>query len=193
MSSSKPSCLPLNFKILKLLVSKVFQHFVRQSAPMKSSHPIEDPKMPDVVIEWNNVYLDAIRKVGGAPTPIARAGAMMPAAMYEVINSIAKTHQPYLISLLTPIETAAKAAACAAHRVLRAIYPSLKPLFDQALTATFNSFSAAALENGRSRVYLGVHYQWDADSAYLLGRRLADYVFANFLTPVLSKRCDRVV
>ena len=105
--------------------------------------------MPDVVIEWNNVYLDAIRKVGGAPTPIARAGAMMHAAMYDAINSIAQTHQPYLISLPTPIETAAKAAAAyAAHRVLRTIYPSLKPLFDQALTATFNSFSAAALENG---------------------------------------------
>jgi PAP2 superfamily len=32
---------------------------------------------------------------------------------------------------------------------------------------TFNSFTAAALENGRSRVYLGVHYQWDADAAYV--------------------------
>jgi hypothetical protein len=49
---------------------------------------------------------------------------------------------------------------------------------------TFNSFSSAALENGRSRVYLGVHYQWDADAAYISGTELADYVFDNFLKPI---------
>lgn len=41
---------------------------------------------------------------------------------------------------------------------------------------TFNSFSSAALENGRSRVYLGVHFQWDADEAYVAGTNLADFV-----------------
>jgi hypothetical protein len=48
----------------------------------------------------------------------------------------------------------------------------------------FNSFSAAALENGRSRVYLGVHYQWDADSGYDSGTKLADFVFTNYLQPL---------
>jgi membrane-associated phospholipid phosphatase len=48
----------------------------------------------------------------------------------------------------------------------------------------FNSFSAAALENGRSRVYLGVHYQWDADHGYESGTKLADYIAANFLKPL---------
>lgn len=51
------------------------------------------------------------------------------------------------------------------------------------ITRTFNSFSAAALENGRSRVYLGVHYQWDADAAYVSGTKLADFLFENLLTP----------
>ncbi|MFN6498310.1 MAG: spondin domain-containing protein [Nostoc sp. DedQUE01] len=54
------------------------------------------------------------------------------------------------------------------------------------ITRTFNSFSSAALENGRSRVYLGVHYQWDADAAYVSGTKLADFVFENFLTPTSS-------
>lgn len=53
----------------------------------------------------------------------------------------------------------------------------------------FNSFSSAALENGRSRVYLGVHYQWDADNGYDSGTKLADFVSANFLQP-LHKHCD---
>jgi PAP2 superfamily len=46
---------------------------------------------------------------------------------------------------------------------------------------SFNSFSSAALENGRSRIYLGVHFQWDADHGYISGTNLADYVFANRL------------
>ncbi|WP_373529851.1 spondin domain-containing protein [Nostoc sp.] len=54
------------------------------------------------------------------------------------------------------------------------------------ITRTFNSFSSAALENGRSRIYLGVHYQWDADAAYVSGTKLADFVSENFLTPTSS-------
>ncbi|MBW4634817.1 MAG: vanadium-dependent haloperoxidase [Iphinoe sp. HA4291-MV1] len=52
------------------------------------------------------------------------------------------------------------------------------------ITRTFNSFSSAALENGRSRIYLGVHFQWDADAAYISGTKLADFLFENLLTPV---------
>ncbi len=47
---------------------------------------------------------------------------------------------------------------------------------------TFNSFTAAALENARSRIYLGVHFQWDGDHGFLSGTALAEYVFANCLT-----------
>jgi hypothetical protein len=50
----------------------------------------------------------------------------------------------------------------------------------------FNSFSSAALENGRSRVYFGVHFQWDADAAYVSGTKLADFVFESLLTPNCS-------
>ncbi|WP_124971883.1 vanadium-dependent haloperoxidase, partial [Aphanothece sacrum] len=49
---------------------------------------------------------------------------------------------------------------------------------------TFNSFTAAALENARSRVYLGVHFQWDGDHGFLSGSALADFVFAQSLQPV---------
>jgi len=49
---------------------------------------------------------------------------------------------------------------------------------------TFNSFTAAALENGRSRVYLGVHYQWDADAGFQSGTALGEHVFDNVLTRI---------
>jgi hypothetical protein len=56
--------------------------------------------------------------------------------------------------------------------------------FAKGVTRTFNSFTKAALENGRSRVYLGVHFQWDADHGFHSGTALADYVFAHVLTPI---------
>jgi hypothetical protein len=52
------------------------------------------------------------------------------------------------------------------------------------VTRTFNSFTKAALENGRSRVYLGVHFQWDADHGLHSGTALAQHVYAHVLTPI---------
>ncbi len=54
------------------------------------------------------------------------------------------------------------------------------------VTRTFNSFTAAALENARSRVYLGVHYQWDGDHGFHAGNSLAEYVYDHVLTPIGS-------
>jgi hypothetical protein len=52
------------------------------------------------------------------------------------------------------------------------------------VTRNFNSLTAAALENGRSRVYLGVHFQWDGDNGFLSGTKVGEYVATNFLRPV---------
>ncbi|MCM4076523.1 vanadium-dependent haloperoxidase [Paractinoplanes hotanensis] len=43
---------------------------------------------------------------------------------------------------------------------------------------TYTSFSSAAAENARSRVYLGVHYQWDADLGMSSGDAVAGQAFA---------------
>ena len=56
--------------------------------------------------------------------------------------------------------------------------------FAKGVTRTFNNFTKAALENGRSRVYLGVHFQWDADHGFHSGTALAEYVFTHVLTPI---------
>ena len=54
----------------------------------------------------------------------------------------------------------------------------------QGVTRTFNSFTHAALENARSRIYLGVHFQWDGDHGFLSGNALAEHVFATRLRPL---------
>jgi hypothetical protein len=48
---------------------------------------------------------------------------------------------------------------------------------------TFTSLSQAALENARSRIYLGIHWQFDADEGVRCGYAIADAVFDNVLRP----------
>lgn len=58
---------------------------------------------------------------------------------------------------------------------------------------TFTSLDQAARENGRSRIWLGVHYQVDADGGYELGTTVGDFVSANFLRRLGDLDGDGVV
>lgn len=49
------------------------------------------------------------------------------------------------------------------------------------VTRRFTTFTQAAAENARSRVYLGVHYQFDADDGLVTGYGIGDHVVDNFL------------
>jgi hypothetical protein len=49
---------------------------------------------------------------------------------------------------------------------------------------TFNSFSEAAWENAYSRIYLGIHWIFDAEEGVRTGNNVADFAFDNYLRPV---------
>ena len=49
------------------------------------------------------------------------------------------------------------------------------------VTRSFDSFSAAAAEAGQSRVYGGIHYQFDNQDGLALGRKVGSYVFSHVL------------
>ncbi|HVS66748.1 MAG TPA: vanadium-dependent haloperoxidase [Thermoanaerobaculia bacterium] len=51
---------------------------------------------------------------------------------------------------------------------------------------SFSSLSQAAEEAGQSRIYGGIHWQYDNRDAIAGGRALAEYVFGNFLRPESS-------
>jgi hypothetical protein len=82
--------------------------------------------MGDAITRWNDVLLEVVRQVGGPPGPIARAAAMMHAAMYDAVNSIApSTHEPYLVSVpAAPTASLNAAIAYAAHDTLAAVFPT---------------------------------------------------------------------
>jgi hypothetical protein len=51
------------------------------------------------------------------------------------------------------------------------------------VTRSFDSFEAAAAEAGRSRIYGGIHYQFDNANGHALGADVAGYVVGGFLKP----------
>jgi hypothetical protein len=52
---------------------------------------------------------------------------------------------------------------------------------------TFNTLSQAEQENGQSRIYLGIHWQFDKTAAIAQGENVANYVFDQAFTPVSKK------
>ena len=60
------------------------------------------------------------------------------------------------------------------------------------VTRSFNSFTQAAAENGVSRIYLGIHWQFDNTEGQNLGRQIADFVFAHALTSQAAGHSDHV-
>ena len=48
----------------------------------------------------------------------------------------------------------------------------------------FASFTEAETQNAESRIYLGVHWQFDADQGVIEGHKVADWVWANAFRPV---------
>jgi hypothetical protein len=48
---------------------------------------------------------------------------------------------------------------------------------------SFTSFDQAEQENADSRIYLGIHWRFDAEDGIRCGNQVADYVFNNFLRP----------
>ena len=56
----------------------------------------------------------------------------------------------------------------------------------QIVPRTFQSFSQAKLENGQSRIYLGIHWAFDRDDGIKTGDDTANFIFDNALRPKSS-------
>ena len=94
----------------------------------------------DVIIDWNNVLLDAVRTNSMSPLPATRVRAAMNTAMYDAVNSIARTHYPYHVDMTADPGTSREAAAAqAAHRVLSGMFPASQATYDTALANSLSS------------------------------------------------------
>jgi hypothetical protein len=101
---------------------------------------IVKPAAADVVIDWNNVLLEAIRTNNVPPPRASRAMAIVHGAIFDAVNTIDRTHQPYHLQLtVSPGGNREAAASQAARDVLVNLFPAQQATFDSALASSLSS------------------------------------------------------
>ena len=97
----------------------------------------------DVITDWNNVLLDAIRVDSMNAIRATRVMAMTHAAIYDAVNSIDDTHFPYHVNLVASPDASREAAAAqAAHDVLVNVFPAQQATFATALSNSLSGIPA---------------------------------------------------
>ena len=98
-----------------------------------------DPSGRDSVLDWNAILLQANADdhtfgspEQGGPTRTSRAMAIVHAAIFDAVNSIEPTAQPYLVEKPGKGASIDAAVATAAHDTLVALYPSQAAVFNAA-------------------------------------------------------------
>ena len=101
-----------------------------------------------VILEWNQLTLDAIR-LTGTNTPLAsRALAITQAAVYDAVNAIDGTYAPYAFKGQAPPGASPEAAAAtAAYHTLVELFPTRRADFDAALASSLADVPDGPAEN----------------------------------------------
>ncbi|MCB9939875.1 MAG: phosphatase PAP2 family protein [Planctomycetaceae bacterium] len=168
----------------------------------------------DVILDWNASLLGVIRDwtttsndpypnriVTERPPVAARNLAMVHAAMYDAINSIENTHQPYHVHIAAPTGASPiAAAAAAAHRVASQLYrePDELAIFNAALSealATVADGSAKSMgislgeQVGDAILALRSADGASAEVTYTPGTDPGDWnrTFPGFLPPLITQ------
>jgi hypothetical protein len=140
----------------------------------------------DVVLDWNATLLNAIQasgkgELGGTPPPIgARNQAIVHAAIFDAVNAIDRSYQPYLVNINASDSriagaSAEAAAVEAAYQTLVELYPTQKATFDEQRTR-----SLAEIPDGTAQ-----------DKGIALGKFVADQILDSRSTD-FSNRAQRV-
>ena len=91
----------------------------------------------DEVVQWNKMLLTIVRTPGAQPATIhpTRSFAILHAAIYDAVNAIDATHEPFLVRIqhVSPRASQEAAAAAAAHDVLLTLYPTFQAMLDAQL------------------------------------------------------------
>ena len=159
----------------------------------ESQRPLTSVAAPgrpaNVVVQWNRALLQIVRTPGAQPPTVhsTRSFAMLHAAIYDAVNAIGGTHEPYLIPVAPAPRFASPeaAAASAAHDILVALYPGMTPQLDQQLDQSLGSLRdhkaiAAGIEVGRlvaSRLVAARSNDGSAGAPvpFVFGREPGDY------------------
>jgi hypothetical protein len=79
----------------------------------------------DVVTDWNNAALDAIRGSNTSPPIASRNLAILHVSIYDAVNGVTRSHEQYLVPSAVPASASRPAAAsAAAHQALVNLFPA---------------------------------------------------------------------
>ena len=99
------------------------------------------------MLQWNAAALAAIRAERTPPPLAARHLAVIHLAMYDALNGVTRTHQPFAITVTAPAGASAEAAAsAAAHHAITVTFPRYAVDFDAVLVD-----SLAAIPDGSAK------------------------------------------
>jgi len=102
----------------------------------------------DLVLQWNDIALDAIRASSTPPPRASRALAIVHTAIYDSVNAIDRTHEVYAVDVLaSPLASREAAVASAAHTTLVNLFPTRKATFDAALSTSLGTIAAGPAKN----------------------------------------------
>ena len=101
----------------------------------------------DVVVHWNELALQSAAVAQPPRVPISRNWAMVQAAIFDAVNAIDRSYEPYAADVHASRGASQEAAAAqAGHDVLTALYPSRQAIYDAALADDL-----AGIPGGRAR------------------------------------------
>jgi hypothetical protein len=98
-----------------------------------TKHVLRKDESGQPVIDWNQILLSIANTPGAQPANIqpTRNFAIVHAAIYDAVDAIDRTHEPYLIDVRAPHGASATAAAdAAAHTALVGLYPTQQSVLD---------------------------------------------------------------
>ncbi len=105
--------------------------FIAFIATVTLASSVAVPARADVVTDWNNAALDAIRVGNTAPPIASRSLSILHVSIYDAVNGIARTNEPYLVQSAAPASASRPAAAsAAAHVALVNLFPASASTFD---------------------------------------------------------------
>ena len=115
--------------------------------------------------EWNNLH----KHTYAFPSYPSAHGTASTAAMTVLANTLDKGNEYAFTMLTAEVDKAGPFSGMV----------KMDPP-----TRSFTSFSQAGLEASMSRVYLGIHFRYDSEEGFELGKKIGDYANQNFLTPL---------
>jgi PAP2 superfamily len=133
MKRFSPRLFAVGFVIGALGTAAVMAAGAYAHAPRTTKHVQRKVESGQPVIDWNQVLLSIVNTPGAQPATIqpTRNFAIVHAAIYDAVNAIDRTHEPYLIDIRAPRDASETAAAdAAAHTALVGLYPAQQSMLD---------------------------------------------------------------